>query len=72
MAPDDRTRTWSWAASLAVVALTALLSGCESPVTREVQQACANAPDREACEDAEYNRRAAEERARFNYGRHYQ
>ncbi len=61
-----------WAAAAAVAIVVPFLAGCQpTALVKEVQQACANAPDRQACEDAEYERRAAAERAQFNRGRVY-
>lgn len=66
----DRKLAWGLAGVFAV-GLTTMLGGCDTAEVRQVQQACANAPDVSKCEDAEYARRAAAERARFNYGREY-
>ena len=67
LAEIDRRRFWGYAALFGAVALTALLAGCETPLVREVKEACANAPDRQACEDAEYARRYAIERQRLHH-----
>lgn len=51
---------------LSAAALAAgLLAGCQDlPFNRAVRQDCANAPDVHACENADYARRYAIERAR--------
>ena len=51
-------------AALAGAAMATILAGCETELVRGVRQACANAPDRQACEDAEYARRYELERQR--------
>ena len=55
---------------MAVLALMAagvtagsLVAGCENDFTQGVHQKCANAPDVKACEDAEYQRLYAIEKA---------
>lgn len=69
---DIRYRTaFGLAAATGAAALTMLLASCDDRLAREVHAACANAPDVSKCEDDEYNRRAAAERAQFNAGRHY-
>jgi hypothetical protein len=45
------------------VTLGPLVAGCDNDFTRGVQQKCANAPDVKACEDAEYQRLYAIEKA---------
>ena len=40
-----------------------LLAGCDNEFTRGVHQKCANAPDVPACEQAEYDRLYAIEKA---------
>lgn len=58
---DERlSRAAVFSAGLALV----LLSSCTLPMVREVRQACAKAPDRIVCENAEYARRYELERQR--------
>jgi hypothetical protein len=69
---DIRYRTaFGLAAVLGAMTLTVVLASCNTEEDREVRATCANAPDVQKCEDAEYNRRAAADWARFNAGREY-
>ncbi len=48
---------------IAGIGLLTLLCGCTPPLVEQIHKTCANAPDVSACEDAEYAKAYAAERA---------
>lgn len=60
----NRAKFCARAVLIGAVLAATLLAGCELPMVREVREACAKAPDREACENAEYARRYEIEKQR--------
>ena len=48
----------------AFVVVLLVMSGCTPPLVEKIRAECANAPDRQKCEDDAYARAYAEERYR--------